>query len=334
MISIWALRFHRIQIGSLIVVPWMHTNRLGGTDLVVSTLGFGGFAIGGNTSGNSYGPTDDATSIAAIHAALDLGCNFFDTADVYGFGKSEEIIGLALKHAKRTNDVVIASKVGGNFRSGRTVMDFSRAHLVSAVEDSLRRLRREYLDLYQLHNPSLELIRSGEMFDAMDDLRISGKIRYYGVSIHTATEGEACLANGRPQTLQVPYNLFSLLDPEHSVEEIFETAVQKRVGLIAREPLAAGFLSGRHTLKTKYGFGDNRALWPVARRRLYIALANTLRRLERPKVTLAQAALRFVLDEPAISTTIVGMKTPQQVRENFAAITVPSFGELESIPAA
>jgi aryl-alcohol dehydrogenase-like predicted oxidoreductase len=308
----------------------MRTNRLGNTDLLVSELGFGAFGIGGNTSGNSYGPTSDATSIAAIHTSLDLGCTFFDTADVYGYGHSEEVLGRALRQVKATNDVIIASKVGGNFHTGRTILDFSYEHVISAVDDSLRRLSRDYLDLYQLHNPPLSLLKSGEVFDALNDLQANGKIRYYGVSIHTAAEGEACIQYQRSSTIQLLYNLFSLVEPEQSLEVIFETATRHGVGLIAREPLAGGFLSGRHDINTQYLAGDNRAHWPLGRRRLFIALANTLRRLERPNVTLAQAALRFVLDEPAISTTVVGIKTPEQARENFAATEVPSFVDLET----
>ena len=309
----------------------MKVKRLGLTDLVVSEIGFGCFGIGGNRSGNSYGPTADDTSIAAVRTSLDLGCTFFDTADVYGFGHSEELLGQALHEAGKTNDVVIASKVGGNFSSGITVPDFSRGYIISAVDRSLRRLRRDYLDLYQLHDPPIELIQSGEIFDAMETLKITGKIRYYGISLHTVAEAKACLENRRAQTMQVVYNLFSLVDPEQSFEAVFEPAVQRGVGLIAREPLAAGFLTGRHSLETQYGIGDNRGRWPMGRRRLFIAFANTLRRLEQPGVTLSQAALRFVLDEPAIGTTIVGIKTPAQAQENFAAAEAPPFTELEGV---
>jgi aryl-alcohol dehydrogenase-like predicted oxidoreductase len=310
----------------------MKQNPLGATGLMVSEIGFGAFAIGGNSSNNSYGPTDDATSVAAIHTALELGCNFFDTADVYGYGHSEEVLGLALRQVGATNRVVVASKVGGNFTTGRTLMDFSRAYIVSAVESSLRRLGRDYLDLYQLHNPPVDVIESGEVFEALDDLKAAGKIRHGGVSVHTVAEGQSCLASGKAAALQLPYNLFSLLDPEWSLEPLFEPAVRQGVGLIAREPLAAGFLSGRHDLETRYGEGDNRGHWPPGRRRLFVTLANALRRLERPEVSLAQAAIRFVLDEPAIATAIVGIKTPRQARENFAAAAVPSFQELEAGP--
>jgi aryl-alcohol dehydrogenase-like predicted oxidoreductase len=308
----------------------VRTKRLGTTDLLVSELGFGAFAIGGNRSGNSYGPTDDAVSVAAIHTALDLGCTFFDTADVYGYGHSEALLGRALREAGAIDRVVVATKVGGNFESGHTVPDFSREHILSAVEDSLRRLGRDTVDLYQLHNPSRALIETGEIFDAMETLKASGKIRYHGVSIHTAEEGLACLEDGRASALQLVYNLFSLLEPDLSPEPVFAPAMQAGVGLIAREPLSAGFLSGRHDLETRYGEGDNRAHWPEGRRRLLVALTNAVRGLARPGVSLTQAALRFVLDEPAIGATIVGMKTPAQVRENFAAAEGPAFEELEA----
>ncbi len=308
----------------------MRTTRLGRTDLVVSEMGFGAFGIGGNISGNSYGPTDDETSISAIHAALDLGCTFFDTADVYGYGHSERLLGRALRRASRLDDVVIATKVGGNFSTGRTVVDFSREHISTSIDASLRRLGRDRVDLYQLHNPSLEVIERGEVFDVLDDLVAGGKVRHYGVSVHTRAEGQACLSYPSVAALQVPYNLFTLLHPENSFLPLFGTAVRCGVGLIAREPLAGGFLSGRHTRTTTYGPGDIRGQWPPARQHIQVALTDSLRYLESGGATLAQVALRFVLDEPTISTTVVGIKTADQARENLVAVELPGFATFES----
>ncbi|MGW4638549.1 aldo/keto reductase [Sphaerisporangium sp. NPDC004334] len=302
---------------------------MGATDLLVSELGFGAFAIGGNRSGNSYGPTDDRTSAVAVRAALDLGCTFFDTADVYGHGHSEAVLGGALKVAGRLDDVVIATKVGGNFDDGRTRMDFSPRHLLSAVQASLRRLGRDHIDLYQLHDPPLHVIEDGEAFGVLDDLVERGLIRHYGASIHSLEEGRACLRYENLRTLQVPYNLFFLaLSPDFPAG-LFAECARRGVGLIAREPLAAGFLSGRHAPGTTYGEGDLRGRWPAGRRRVYVALADSVRRLERPGVTLAQAALRFVLDELAFATTIVGVKTPAQAVENFAVPDLPAFAQIE-----
>jgi aryl-alcohol dehydrogenase-like predicted oxidoreductase len=306
----------------------MEYRRLGKTELSVSALGFGGWAIGGSEFGNSYGPTDDATSVQAIHVALDLGCNFFDTADVYGRGRSELLLGRALLEAGKLHDVVVASKVGSNFLREPAIADFSKEHMLSAIDATLGRLKRDYVDLYQLHNPPLEVIQEGTVFDVLESLKTSGKIRHHGVSIHTVVEGVALIDGKRTEALQLVYNLFSLMEPDSSTATLFPRAVQEDLGLIAREPLANGFLSGGHKIDTFYPPGDMRADLPADARKLYVALAERLRWLERPGVTLAQAALRFVLDEPAVATAIVGMKTPRQARENFAAVNVPTFASI------
>lgn len=311
----------------------MKQNRLGKTNLLVSELGFGAFAIGGNRSGNSYGPTSDEISVATIETALDLGCTFFDTADVYGYGHSEELLGCALRRACKTHDVVVATKVGGNFSSGRTVTDFSASHIIRSIDSSLTRLQRDYVDLYQLHNPPATVIKEGSAFDALDRLVEAGKIRHYGVSIHTLAEGFACIEDTRPGSLQIWHNMFGLVEPAHSFELIFPEASAADVGLIAREPLAGGFLSGRQRVDTKYGEGDVRAAWPEQRRRLLIAMANTLRDVLNPEIALTQLALRYVMDEAAIATTIVGMKTPEQVHENFAACALPTFMQIAGLPS-
>jgi aryl-alcohol dehydrogenase-like predicted oxidoreductase len=305
----------------------------------VSELGFGAWAIGGNEYGNSYGPTDDATSIDAIRVALDFGCNFFDTADVYGHGHSERLLGRALRDARAQSEVIIASKVGSDFTNGATVIDFSRRHIIHAIEGSLRRLERDYLDLYQLHNPPLETLARGEVFEALDVLRANGKIRHYGVSIHTIAEGLACIESGKAETLQMVYNLFSLLEALPLAQHLFSNAAEHDIGVIAREPLANGFLSGTHRVDTDYGYGDVRAEFGTEERKARVVLADSLSYLERSGVTRPQAALRFVLDEPLIATTIVGIKTPAQARENFRAVDLPSFeylagGDAEQCPTA
>ncbi len=307
----------------------MKYRTLGRTGLKVSEISFGSWAIGGNQHGNSYGSTSDTDSIEAIRTACELGCNFFDTADVYGYGHSEEVLGRGLQQAGRLNDVFIATKVGGNFTSGQTVMDFSAQHITNAIETSLKRLGREYIDLYQLHNPSRPIITDGRAFEALDKLKATGKIRAYGVSVHSVAEGITCLKTGKPDTIQIVYNFFSTLQSENPAEELFPLMHDQNIGLIAREPLANGFLTGKQKLDTKYEPGDIRASWPNNYRSHKIRLAETLRFLEKPGRSLTQAALRFVLDEPAVSTMLVGMKTAQQARENFAVSDLPSFDETE-----
>ncbi len=307
----------------------MRKKVLGRTGLEVSEIGFGSWAIGGDGHGNSYGPTDDTTSVEAIATAVELGCNFFDTADVYGYGHSEEILGRGLRQLGKLGEVLIATKVGGNFTSGQTVMDFSPQYITSAIEDSLRRLGRDYVDLYQLHNPSRPIINDGRVFEALDKLKAAGKIRYYGVSVHSVAEGMACLKSGKPDTIQIVYNLSSLLQSENPAEQLFPLAHDQNVGVIAREPLANGFLTGKQRADTPYLAGDIRASWPSNYRAHKIRLAESLRFLETPNRTLAQAVLRFVLDEPAIATTLVGIKTAAQAKENLAAAALPPLSSAE-----
>jgi len=307
----------------------MKYRKLGRTSLVVSEVSFGAWAIGGNQHGNSYGSTSDTDSIEAIKSALSLGCNFFDTADVYGYGHSEEILGQGLRQAGKLNEVLIASKVGGNFSTGETVMDFSPQYITSAIDASLQRLGRDYIDLYQLHNPSRRIISDGRAFEALDSLKAAGKIRYYGVSVHSVAEGMACLKVGKPDTIQIVYNFYSILQSENPAEELFPHAHDQQVGIIAREPLANGFLTGRQKMNVEYEKGDIRGSWPSNYRSHKIRVAEALRFLEKPGRNLAQSALRFVMDEPAISTVLVGVKTAQQAQENFSASDLPPFSEAE-----
>jgi len=286
---------------------------LGRTGLRVSEVGFGAWAIGGNAHGNSYGPTDDAASIAAVRRALDLGCTFFDTADVYGWGHSEEVLGEAL--AGRRDDVVIATKVGGDFYHGGVRMNFEPGYIAFALDRSLRRLGTDRVDLYQLHNPPAEAMGDPATYEALETLRAEHKIDHYGVSIHEPVEGLLCLESGKPETLQVP---FSLLRQEW-IDELFDEARRANVGIIAREPLGNGFLAGAIRPEARFPAGDIRHHWPPAMVAARSLAAERLSFLARDGRTLAQAALRFALAFPAVSVAIPGAKTPDQVTENLGA---------------
>lgn len=286
---------------------------LGTTSLKVSEVGFGAWAVGGNKYGNSYGPTDDVESRAAIHRAIELGCNFFDTADVYGLGHSEELLGEVLSEYQE--DMIIATKVGSNFYQPHTAMDFSAAYLQFAVEQSLTRLRRERIDVCQLHNPPLGLIESGEIFRVMEKLRQQGKIRHYGVAVSTLEEALAVVKNRMSQVIQVVYNIFN----QSAAVHLFPRAEEAGIGIIAREPLFSGFLTGKYSPNSTFAPGDIRYNWP----RQYVAsLSETVRTLsflEKPgERTMTQAAIRFVLDDDAVSVVIPGAKTIAQVEENIA----------------
>jgi aryl-alcohol dehydrogenase-like predicted oxidoreductase len=297
----------------------MKYRALGNTGLKVSEVGFGAWAIGGNAHGNSYGPTDDRESLAAIGRALELGCNFFDTADVYGHGHSEELLGEALQDKR--SDIVIATKVGGDFYHGSPRMNFTSDYLEFALAKSCERLRTSYIDLYQLHNPPLPLIKDGRMFKTLEKLKTSGKIRHYGISIHDPQEGLLAMKIGNVEALQVVFNLLR----QEAKKQLFGEATRSNVGIIAREPLANGFLAGKLKADSVFVQGDIRQNFP----RDYISqltmATEKLRFMDSTNRTLAQAAIRFILDHKEISTVIPGAKTPDQVDENFATSGIQSL---------
>ncbi len=295
----------------------MKYRTLGKTALKVSEVGFGAWAIGGNNYGNSYGPTDDKVSVAAVERAFELGCNFFDTADVYGHGHSEEILGQALKGHR--NDVILATKVGGDFYHDPPRMNFSPEYLEFASAKSCERLQTDYIDLYQLHNPPIQLLKNGKIFEGLEKLKDSGVIRHYGVSIHDSQEGILSMKDGHPETIQVVFNLLR----QEAKNQLFQAARERNVGIIAREPLSNGFLTGKFTLDSTFQSGDIRSNFPRNYLASLIGAAQQLRLLESKTRTLAQASLRFALDHKDISTVIPGAKTPQQTEENLKASELP-----------
>jgi len=295
----------------------MKYRTLGKTGLRVSEVGFGAWAIGGNNHGNSYGPTDDNVSVAAVERAFELGCNFFDTADVYGHGHSEEILGQALKAHR--NDVFIATKVGGDFYHEPPRMNFNPEYLEFAAAKSCERLQTDYIDLYQLHNPPIEQLKNGKVFAGLEKLKGSGRIRHYGVSIHDPEEGLLSMKYGQPATIQVVFNLLR----QEAKNRLFQAARAQNVGIIAREPLSNGFLTGKFTLDSTFPSGDIRRNFPRNYQAGLVRAAQQLRLLESKSRTLAQASIRFALDHKDLSTVIPGAKTPQQTEENMNASELP-----------
>jgi aryl-alcohol dehydrogenase-like predicted oxidoreductase len=292
---------------------------LGSTGLKVSEIGFGAWAIGGNAFGNSYGPTDDEESTRSIHAALDAGCNFFDTADVYGQGHSEELLGQALK--SRRNDVILATKGGSDFYHKPPRLNFSETHLIFAVEESLKRLGTDVIDVYQLHNPPFSLIESGHLFEPLEKLKTQGKIRFYGISIHDPQEGLLAMKMGKLSTIQVVFNYLR----RDAAEELFPKAVMEGVGIIAREPLSNGFLAGKYSKDSVFPVGDIRHQWPSKYQAQLVAQIEQFRKSVNPdEMTLSQAAIRFVLSQQAVSVVIPGVKTISQAEENFRSTDLAS----------
>ena len=285
----------------------MNRRTLGRTGLSVSEIGFGCWAIGGNAFGNSYGSTDDAESQRAIRRAFELGCNFFDTADVYGHGHSEELLGAALHEVR--DQVIIATKAGGGG-------DFTPGYLRFAVERSLERLRTDRIDLLQLHNPAINLISAVETYEPLEKMKREGLIRFYGVSVHPPEEGLAAVHASLPDTVQIVYNL-----ARREAEDTFlATAQAANVGVVAREPLANGFLAGRYHAESTWERGDIRSRMPRPYVTQLATLGQRVRELaEKSGMTAAQLALKFVLDRADIASAIVGMKTVRHVEENLNA---------------
>ena len=292
---------------------------LGKTGLKVSEVGFGAWAIGGNAHGNSYGPTDDEQSLAAIGRALQLGCNLFDTADVYGHGHSEELLGQALRNCR--SEVIIATKAGGDFYHGTPRMNFNSDYLEFALGKSCERLGTDYVDLYQLHNPPVQLIKEGRVFKILDRLKASGKIRHYGISIHDPQEGLLAMRAGELGAIQVAFNILR----QEAKNQLFRETTKNNVGVIAREPLANGFLAGKLKAESTFPKGDIRHNFPSDYISQLTLATDQLRFLESNTRTLAQAALRFILDHKDISTVIPGAKTPDQVDEDLASSESPQL---------
>jgi len=302
---------------------------LGKTDLKISELSFGTWAIGGD-----WGTVNDQVSLQALQVAIDHGVNFFDTADVYGSGHSEELLAKATKG--KEHDIHIATKFcrKGDIHDPKT---YSEAQVRQYCEDSLRRLQRDSIDLYQIHCPAFSILKQGEVFEVLDKLKAEGKIRYYGVSVESVEEGLFCMEQPGVSALQVIFNMFR----QKVSNELLPVAAQKQVGILARVPLASGILTGKFTANTTFEADDHRtynangdsfnvgetfAGLPFAKG---VELAEQLRWIENDKRTMTQAALRWILDHPAVTTVIPGFKNEAQVLNNLAAVDVPSFTEEE-----
>lgn len=300
----------------------MRKRRLGKTGLQVSEIGFGGWAIGGN----GYGPVRDEDSLAALEAAWESGINFYDTADSYGNGHSETLIGSFLK-GKPRGEIVIATKGGHNFYQGAVKKDFTPEHLQKACEESLKRLGTDHIDLYQLHTPSLDILRRGEAVEALVKLQNEGKLRFIGVSVHAENEAMAALQNPAIAALQV---VFNLLD-QRMGRVVFPDARRSDVGIIVREPLACGLLTGKYNVRSTFDKTDHRAGWPREKLELDLKKIDMLHRvLATRRISMARSSLEYVLEHDTIATAIPGMKTADQVEENIQASLDPRLRSQES----
>ena len=302
----------------------MKYRTLGKTGFEVSEIGFGAWAIGGNAFGNSYGSTRDSDSLKALEKALTLGCNFFDTADVYGHGHSEEILARIL--GGRRQNVFVATKVGADFYQSPLKLNFSPKYIRSACEKSLQRLNTTYIDLYQLHNPPNYLLQSDEIFEPLYELKKEGLIRAIGLSIFHPEEGLDAIKRGHVDCIQVVYNILN----RQAGKELLPAARERNIGIIAREPLQNALLTGKFKGSESFEEGDIRYGWSVQYFNHMVKFASDLKELlHNDNRTLTQAALQFVLAQPAVSTVIPGMKNTNQVKENLKTTNLPPMTEKE-----
>ena len=299
----------------------MKYRTLGKTGLRVSTVGLGTMVHAGH-----FGPMKDSESLGAIETALDLGVNFIDTSDAYGAGYSETLLGNALK-GKR--DKVILATKGGNVMVGpnKGKRIFEPDYISGVLDESLKRLQTDYIDLYQLHNPTVDVIEKGAVWEVLERAKQAGKIRHYGVSINTMEEGVAAVKDGRAETIQVEYNLLA----QEPAETIFPLAEQANVGIVARVPLKRGILTGKLTAADESRFQGEDVRAHSFKGEAFakeLAKADKLRFLVHgPVKNLCQAAIAFCIAHPAVSVVIPGARNAEQMRENAAGADV-------EIPAA
>ncbi len=301
----------------------MNYRELGRTGWKISEISFGAWAIGG-----AWGAVDDKDSLAALHAALDAGVNFFDTADVYGDGRSERL--LAKLKKERHEKFYIATKAGRRLRE-QTPEGYSLENLTTFIERSLRNLDTDALDLLQLHCPPVQVYYMPEVFGVLDDLVKKGKILHYGVSVEKVEEAIKAIEFPNVQSVQIVFNIFR----QRPADFLFELARKRKVGILARVPLASGLLTGKITRDSKFAKDDHRAFnrkgeafdrgetFSGVDLKVGLAVVEQLKKLVPKNVTLAQLALRWILEFPAITCAIPGAKRPEQVLENIGASGLP-----------
>ena len=305
----------------------MNTRDFTNSGRQVSEIGLGCWQLGGS----DWGAIDEQACFAILSAAVDAGVNFLDTADVYGGGRSESVIGRFLKQTG--HDIFVATKLG---RAGELYPDhYSEATLRAATEASLTRLDVETLDLTQLHCVPTEILRRGEIFEWLRKLRDEGKIRHFGASVESMDEALLCLEQPGLSSLQIIFNLFR----QKPVDFLFPAALAENVAIIVRLPLASGVLAGNFSAATVFPENDHRNYnrdgqafnvgetfaglpYPKA-----FELADALKPLLPAGLTLAQMAQRWILDHPAVTTVITGASRPSQVSANAGASALPSLSE-------
>jgi aryl-alcohol dehydrogenase-like predicted oxidoreductase len=305
----------------------MQYRELGRTGWKVSEISFGCWAIGG-----TWGPVEDTESLAALNRAIELGVNFFDTADVYGDGHSECL--LAKLRREHGENIHIATKAGRRLNP-HTPEGYNRKNLTAFVERSISNLGTDALDLLQLHCPPVQVYYMPEVFGVLDDLVKAGKIRYYGVSVEKVEEALKAIEFPNVQTVQIIFNMFR----QRPAELFFEQARKRKVGILARVPLASGMLTGKLKPDTAFAPDDHRAFnrqgqafdkgetFSGVDYDTGLKAVSELKAICPKGLTLTQFALRWILMFDALTCAIPGAKRPSQVEENFAAVNFPPLSD-------
>jgi aryl-alcohol dehydrogenase-like predicted oxidoreductase len=303
----------------------MEYRELGRTGWKVSALSFGAWAIGG-----TWGPTDEAESLAALHKAVEMGVNFFDTADVYGDGISERLLAKLKKEVRAP--IYIATKAGRRLNPHVTE-GYNRANLMAFVERSLKNLETETIDLVQLHCPPTAVYYLPEVFGVLDDLVKAGKLRYYGVSVEKVEEALKAIEYPNVQSVQIIFNMFR----HRPADLFFEQAKKHRVGILARVPLSSGMLTGKMKPDSTFAEDDHRQFNRMGEAfdrgetfsgvdyNTGLKAVEELRAICPPGMSLTQFALRWILMFDAVTCAIPGAKRPSQAAENFSAADLPAF---------
>jgi len=301
----------------------MNYRELGRTGWKVSEISFGAWAIG-----SAWGDVDDRDSLAALHRAVDLGVNFFDTADVYGDGRSERL--LARLKRERPEEIVIATKAGRRLNP-HVAAGYNRENLSAFIDRSLQNLETDALDLLQLHCPPTAVYYQPELFGALDDFVRQGKIRYYGVSVEKVEQALKAIEYPGVQTVQIIFNLFR----QRPAELFFGEAQKRKVGILARVPLASGLLTGKLNPQSQFAADDHRAFnrhgeqfdrgetFSGVDYETGLQAVAELNALRPDEMTMVQFALRWILMFEAVTCAIPGAKFAGQVAENAGASDFP-----------
>ncbi|KXK20213.1 MAG: putative oxidoreductase [Chloroflexi bacterium OLB15] len=307
----------------------MNYRNFGRTGWQVSEVSFGAWAIG-----SAWGEVDDEQSVAAMHAALDTGVNLIDTADVYGDGRSERLIARLRK--ERGESFYVITKAGRRL-DPHTAAGYNLANLTAFVERSLKNLDVEALDLVQLHCPPTESYYMPEVFDALDSLVTSGKIRFYGVSVEKVEEALKAIEYPHVQSVQIIFNMLR----HRPAELFFPEAKRKQVAILARVPLASGLLTGKMSRNTTFASDDHRSYNRYGQAfdrgetfsgvdfETGLQAVEELRGLLPEGMTMTQFALRWILMFDAVSCAIPGAKTPEQAAANSAASAFPPLTQAQ-----